>query len=517
MKKLLSLVMVLALLLSSTAFAETAWVCKDEPITLTAFATAGPYTKGDFNDLAMWRVMEELTGVTIQFEAAPSGQSSEKLGLLFASNNLPDVIFKTGISNSELATYAEEGQLIALDPYLEEYAPNLSAMLEAQPEIRKAITMSDGHIYGFPYLVTAAPSNCAPKLFINYKALESLGKEEPTTLDELLDVMRAFKDSDYNGNGKADEVAYARDNTAWVTGLYGTFGLGTRGTAQTDWDIDPETGALRFIPTTDGYRDLLSFLATCYQEGLLDQEVFTSDIATLTAKAEQNQLLFVSAQNTSYLGAYQDDFKGLEAPLVQNEGDTPFWSNLKLSVYANNTFITSNCEHPEAAIQYFDYFYSEEGITLFFMGIEGETFNYDENGVPRFTEYVTNNPDGMNMEEALGTFVCWSGGANPSVADDTHFGDLLINETTATAAKKMQAYGPETIWPGSFTYTTEEAEYLAEYQLEIGTYVSDMQAKFITGAESLDNWDAYVKQVNSMDLEGYIELVQTALDRYNAM
>ena len=79
-----------------------AYPCVDEPITMTAFATAGPYTKGDFNDLAMWRVMEELTGITMQFEAAPSGQSGEKLGLLFASNNLPEIICKTGLSNDNV-------------------------------------------------------------------------------------------------------------------------------------------------------------------------------------------------------------------------------------------------------------------------------------------------------------------------------------------------------------------------------------------------------------------------------
>lgn len=146
----------------------------DEPLTLTAFATAGPYTKGDFNDLAMWDVMEELTNITFEFEAAPSGQSAERLGLLFASNTLPDVIFKTGLSTTDVSNYAEEGQLVAIDPYLEEYAPNFSALLETYPEVRKAITMPDGHIYGFPYVVTASPSNCTPKLFINQKVLGRL-------------------------------------------------------------------------------------------------------------------------------------------------------------------------------------------------------------------------------------------------------------------------------------------------------------------------------------------------------
>ena len=36
------------------------------------------------------------------------------------------------------------------------------------------------------------------------------------------------------------------------------------------------------------------------------------------------------------------------------------------------------------------------------MGVEGDTYEIDENGLPQFTDKVMNNPDGMNMEEVLG-------------------------------------------------------------------------------------------------------------------
>lgn len=517
MKKLLPLVLAL-MLFSAGALAQEAgngYPCVDEPLTLTAFASAGPYTKGDFNDLAMWRVMEKLTNITFKFETSTSGQ--EKLGLLFAANTLPDVIFKTGLSTNEVSGYAEEGQLVAIDPYLEEYAPHFSALLKEHPEIRKAITMPDGHIYGFPYLVLASPSNCSPKTFINTKVLEKLGLTEPTTLDELTAVLRAFKNSDYNGNGKADEIPWCMENIGNLRALYGTFGLGTRGGSSATWDIDPATGELRFIPAAEGYRQMLEYAAMLYREGLLDEEAFTATIPTLTAKAEQNQLFFVTCSNNNYLSTYKDDYKGLEAPLTLEKDGEKFWAGQNLAVYANNTFITNRCENPAAVVKYFDYFYSQEGITLFFMGIEGETFYYDENGNPQFTDYVIKNPDGMNMEEALGTYVCWSGGGNPSVADDIHFGVHLIPEITVTAAQNLLKYGPDVIWPADFSYTTEEAEQLAEYKLEINTYAEDMRAKFITGSESFDNWDKYIEQLNRMDLQGYMELTQTALDRYNAL
>jgi putative aldouronate transport system substrate-binding protein len=43
-----------------------------------------------------------------------------------------------------------------------------------------------------------------------------------------------------------------------------------------------------------------------------------------------------------------------------------------------------------------------------------------------------------------------------------------------------------------------------------------MTYKFITGQESLDNFDAFVEQIKSQDIEDAIEIQQAALDRYNA-
>ena len=51
---------------------------------------------------------------------------------------------------------------------------------------------------------------------------------------------------------------------------------------------------------------------------------------------------------------------------------------------------------------------------------------------------------------------------------------------------------------------------------DINTYRTEMTYKFITGQESLDNFDAFVEQIKSQDIEDAIEIQQAALDRYNA-
>ena len=37
---------------------------------------------------------------------------------------------------------------------------------------------------------------------------DNLGLEAPTTVDELYDVLVAFRDNDPNGNGQKDEIPY---------------------------------------------------------------------------------------------------------------------------------------------------------------------------------------------------------------------------------------------------------------------------------------------------------------------
>ncbi|MFR2467018.1 MAG: hypothetical protein ACLTA1_14800, partial [Clostridia bacterium] len=85
---------------------------QEETVTLQAFAVEGPYTKGDFNDLPLWKTAEEATGVKVVFESTPSASASEKLGLKFASNQLPDLFFKCALGNNDITRYAQEGSLI---------------------------------------------------------------------------------------------------------------------------------------------------------------------------------------------------------------------------------------------------------------------------------------------------------------------------------------------------------------------------------------------------------------------
>lgn len=67
--------------------------------------------------------------------------------------------------------------------------------------------MPDGHIYSCPQL-NKTEGNLIHHYWINKTWLDNLGLEAPTTVDELYDVLVAFRDNDPNGNGQKDEIPY---------------------------------------------------------------------------------------------------------------------------------------------------------------------------------------------------------------------------------------------------------------------------------------------------------------------
>ena len=155
--------------------------------------------------------------------------------------------------------------------------PNLSKILKERPEIKTAITANDGHIYSLPVISQnmSIVQNC-----INKSWLDKLGLAEPETADELYTVLKAFKERDPNGNGKADEIPLS---------LIGADGI--KNSLFTHSDLSPTkticvlmTARLSLCPWTKKFPDAVRFVKRLYDEGLLDSDTFSQTANQLAAK-----------------------------------------------------------------------------------------------------------------------------------------------------------------------------------------------------------------------------------------
>lgn len=94
--------------------------------------------------------LQSDAGIKIKWNTM-SDSLSEQVNIHIAGGELPDAFQGCGFSNYELTNYGADGTFIDLTPYInEEIMPNLTKILEEHPEIRAAITMDDGKIYGLP-------------------------------------------------------------------------------------------------------------------------------------------------------------------------------------------------------------------------------------------------------------------------------------------------------------------------------------------------------------------------------
>src|SRR5690625_7552886 len=85
-----------------------------------------------------------------------------------------------------------------------------------------------------------------------------------------------------------------------------------------------------------------------------------------------------------------------------------------------NILSTSENENPEATLRWIDYFWSDEGSKMFFMGIEGVTYEETDDG-PELTEEITNHPDGLTLTQALAEYIINPGGNHPAMVTDEYF------------------------------------------------------------------------------------------------
>ena len=120
--------------------------------------------------------------------------------------------------------------------------------------------------------------------------------ETPRTLEEFRDVLRAFRDGDPNGNGKADEIPFDFSNNR---GLFTAMNLiGAYGRCAEDFSgewFGMAQGEILFLPVTEEYYQLTGYLHSLFEEGLINPEVFSQDYSQFQQKSKNPAAMTVGA------------------------------------------------------------------------------------------------------------------------------------------------------------------------------------------------------------------------------
>ncbi|MFE6167801.1 extracellular solute-binding protein [Viridibacillus arvi] len=473
------------------------------------------FASQDWNKLMLWDEYSKKSNIEVNWKTVQVEALVEKRNLMLAAGDYPELFFAAAFPKTDLIKYGKQGVFLPLNDYIDEYAPNFKKIMEEYPSVKQGVTMADGNIYGFPAIYDPKfESLQVGTPWIREDWLKKLGLKEPETTDELYTVLKAFKEKDPNGNGKADEIGFGSGyNIApFIDYLRGSFGLNKQGVMNKNLDFKEGTEEFRFVPATDEYKEILKYLNKLYTEGLINKDVFSTEPQKFAAQASKGIVGVLSDVDPNTLYKL-DGYVGipvLEGPTGERSYNamTNGLGNLGMFV------LTDKAKNPEALVRWIDYLYGDEGTKMFFMGFEGVTYEEDKDGNFKYLPEVTDNPDGKSMDQVISEYLTWPGGYYPGIVKQKYFQGAEAKEASVQNAKKAKPYAikDEDIIPG-LNYTLDENDEVSAIMTDVQTYIDEMTAGFITGKQDFSKWDDYKKTLDKMKVQDYVKIAQGAYDR----
>ena len=484
----------------------------DTPQTYSIWMGSAPNLAdviSEMNQFVLFRELETITNVTWDATMVSFMAESEQFQLMVASGDYTDVCVKAESNYSGTIDQAiEEDFLIDISPYLEENAPNLTAWMEKYPELRTAMTSEGGAIGGFPKMY-ADYSDIGSGGMIRQDWLDDLGLESPASYDDFYNTLIAFRDE----KGASAPLIIAQANGV-QSDLVNGYGISS-GFYQVD-------GEVRYGVIQPEFKDYLTMMNQWYSEGLIN-DLFLSqgdyqnlqDTSAITTGTAGIWYGLAGQDMTNLKEACVDEnasLNGIGYPTV--DGSLSHLGEVGALFDSDMWSITTACEDPEVICQYIDYVYSDAGMLLANYGVEGETFEYDENGTPVLTDLVLNNPD-YPYATALNIFCCDRMTPAPFVIDEARTrADYTEEQVSAIEIWSNATDGLYNIPSTGVNMTVDESEEYNSIYSDIETYMDENVVKFIVGDKSLDEFDAFVDTLKQMGIEDCIAIEQAAYDRY---
>lgn len=485
----------------------------DEPTTLSYFVaddSNAAIMTTDWNDNEFYQEMERRTGVHLEFEMVSSADYQTNFNLMIASGNLADMIYVGASYYAEGVDAAiDDGYFLDLTDLVDEYMPNYERIRTSDVQYELLSTTDSGRL-GAVYELRQSKQGPWLGLWIRQDWLDDLNLDTPVTFDDYHEVLTAFK----NEKGATAPLIL---NFSGSDGEFGTMSGGLN--VLNSWQLD-ETGKVNFGPYMDAWKEYVTIMHQWYTEGLIDPDFMATDERTADmAKVVTGASGVFAALYTMpsvYEAASEDPNMNLAPvnPPVMNEGDEGH-IRLRDSYTSGNTAISADSENWEVALRWLDYLYTEEGALLANYGVEGDTFEFDENGEPVFTDKILNNENGWTMTQTVASYLCPSAG----IANWSDWTRELagVPEKDQACYDVWSEFSDDWRLPSSVTLTQEESTERAALYADISTIVKEQTAQFISGALDIEsNWDAYISALEASGMERAIEITQAAYDRYLA-
>jgi putative aldouronate transport system substrate-binding protein len=461
------------------------------------------------------KVFEEKTNVHFDFISPTFDTASEQFNILIASGTYPDV--NNGVYNyytSGLDSAIDEGIITDLTDYAAA-VPNYTRFLDAADLVEKAAHTDTGRLWGFASVGFDSPVQWGP--MVRQDWLEETGLDTPVTVEDWENLLVAFQENGHSNALLLHENGFACffGSEGAISSAYNVTPLGNEDT-NAFYNVD---GTIYYSPMTENYKEYLKLISDWYARDLIYKDFTSASMGNTRDIISQGSIgLFVwNASDMEGLAnsiGVESCISPITLPVLDADNPESHFYNFTQPV-TSGLCVGGNVsgEDLDVLLSWFNYLYSDEGAVLSTYGEENVTFEYDENGIPQFTEMIYNNPnpsystdlaaDGWTMKNMGGVGI-WQATYDVPNAD----------QKALEASNLWTTYDADYVLP-TISLTADESYEASSSKADIETYVSEYTLKCIIGEYDVDaTWEEYLSKLDAMGVQEVVSVYQAALDRY---
>lgn len=460
--------------------------------------------------------LSEMTGVDIEWQFFAQGaDKTAAFNLLLQEEELPNII-SGYFSSDETSQMLEDGLIYDLADYLPVYAPDYWEFISA-PEnapILRETSADSGEIFGVAAVRESAFNVTYRGPVIRQDWLDECGLQEPVTLEDWEKVLVVFKEK----YGAKLGFAMNRFSGGGISSGTGAFAV-----LSANYYID-ENGKVQSANVQAEWKEMLETMHRWYEMGLIDKDFATTKDADVRAKVLNNEIgvsFTAMSQLTNWIADAEAENTGAKwvgfeyARTAPGEPTNFIDITYSLGNVNNAALVTTSSTEEELieALKLLNYGFTEEGILYWNYGKEGVSYTLDANGEPQWTDLVKNDEGGLERGAKR-----YAGAYNAPISIQL---ESYVKSTKSEVANEAvykwinNTEAQKYVLP-STGKTADELSVYNDIKATINTYVEEMALKFVTGDESLDNFDAFVKELDNKGLQDLLTIEQAAYERFMA-
>jgi len=528
------------------------------------YGTAAIDTIAPSDEMWLFNYYKRALGINTEVEFVDSAATQEKMSILLATNDLPDLMISMGINTTWQAQYGmKEGILLDFSPYFEEYMPNWMSLVEEFPMALKSVQMLNGGVYTFPMVLGDKNQGSVRAWQILKEAYEAIGYTEdelPNTLEGLEELAYKLKDADPDCVPFcfADLVSGARLDNILLT----AYGYIKEGGYNLPTQPHVRNGEVE-IPANNReiMLDLITRMKKYYDDGLISQDYFTMQREDYHSLITSHKgLIHYYSIWTAHNGEAEpvQDYS-IFGPITSEYSEKPVVPAISTAINGGAWVASADTKYPEVIARLADtYFIEDEAVLLYRFGpLTGSEYDYgiwswhaEETEDGSYT-WVQDIPDWMKEKYTQSDGTVKSAKNDYCIPANIPVGRNFIGPKTggimadgATHVKYLAGLTdvvpttPETAnispkdiymqtnyekvfypymevgYPLYVFYTDEESERITDLNSVLEDFVKSEIAKFVTGVRPLSEFDNFYNELKSMNIDELEQIYKDAYKRY---